>query len=399
MNASRILSYVIVALAAGAGGYFAGRPGDNQGSSGNRLKPENARVENAHGSGGFIPAAVAKIIGDTPPTADTAKSITFRALETSDPVNRMAAVALLVESMTPENAPAIYQGFLDITTKTGRKHDGEWALMLKRYGEVMGAACFKQLQSEPFNLALAIEGWATVDPEGVVKSLKEAKVQDSRFDTALLTGICRKDPANALAMALSGGYATLDGNAIITQAIHTSGLDGAQAALQKALDPHAGENITGSPVFQKIFGAFTDAMFHKNWTDGTPEPMLKWLEQQKDQSYITPAILEHAVHDAVIKGDPAAAADWLARMNEGRTGEVAGGRGIFLAVFETPSVLEKMDDATFNRILPMLPKYASESFNALATMIERTNPARADQLRLAAPPQVPADSVPAPTPP
>ncbi|HWB06614.1 MAG TPA: hypothetical protein VG796_26555 [Verrucomicrobiales bacterium] len=384
MNARRLLSYVLVAAAAGTGGFFLGRPGDASTPPGNRLKPEPNTVELRLPAAGMVPASIAKIVGDEPLTAANATNVMFRVLESADPVNRMAAVGLLLESMTPSNAPGIYQAFRDITTKTGRRHDMEWTLMLKRYGEVMGKECFKQLLPEPQNLALAIEGWASVDPEGVLTAIKEAHITDTRYDNAWLVGVCRKDPEKALTLALSGEYPVLDGTALINQAIHTSGLNGANEALQRALD--AASVDATSPALQNVFNAFAETMFHKNWTDGTPDSMLKWLEEQKGEPYLTPQIVDKGARNALMQGDAGATIAWLKRMNEGNEGEITGAKGIMSAIFEKPDILAKMNDAAFTELLPMLPKTASSSFRAMAKMIEQANPVRADQLRTAAPP-------------
>src|SRR5688572_28231525 len=136
MNAVRILSYALVAAVAGAGGYFFGNRAEEPSSTGSKVKTESHGAEMRGGTGGRLPAGLGKIVGDTLLTGANAGGTTFRALEVTDPVQRMAAVGLMLESMTPANAREIYQAFLDITTKTGRRHDSEWALMLNRYGEV-----------------------------------------------------------------------------------------------------------------------------------------------------------------------------------------------------------------------------------------------------------------------
>ncbi len=389
MNFRRILSYLLVAAVAGTGGYFLAPRLEKPAPVVKQLKP--VRKEPVPPStppvAGLIPAGIARIIGSEPVTVKNANSLMYRALEEANPVSRMAAVGLLLESMTKETGPELYQAFLDITTRSGRRLDGEWGMMLRRYGEVMGADCFQKLLPEHQNLAIAIEGWAAVDPEGVQKALEDARVRDTRFDNAYLTGICRVDPEKALNLALTVDYPALDAGALIAQAINTSGLEEARKALQTVLTEVP--ESAGSQNFQGMFNSLAEAMLHKSWTEGTPDKMLGWLEEQKGQPYLSPAVLNRSVHDALLKGDANATVEWLTRMSDGAAGEVPGAKGVLEAAFEKPEMLTSLSDEAFNKLLPMLPASAAGSFRALSVMIAATNPERAEQLRAAAPPAPP----------
>jgi hypothetical protein len=289
--------------------------------------------------------------------------------------------------MTPSNARAIRQAFLDVTVKTGRRHDGEWSLMLRRYGEVLGADGLKDLKPDIHNMALAVEGWAAVDPDGASAGIRQPGMENSRLNNAWLTGLCSQDVQKALGLALDGFTPDMDAAALITQAIHTAGLDGARDALQKALDAAPAE-VGGSPEFQKLFDSLADSMFHKHKTDGTTMEMCLWLEKQKSQPYLSDSIVSHGAQDALQQGNPSEAIAWLERINEGRTGSLLGSKGIFAAVANNPAVVAGMDETTLKRTIALLPANPA-AINALADMVQPLNADRAKQLRDAAGAQTP----------
>jgi hypothetical protein len=255
--------------------------------------------------------------------------------------------------------------------------------MLKRYGEVMGPSCIDLLGDNRVNLALAIEGWAYVDPDEARKALKKAGIEDSRIDTGWLTGICRKDPDKALALALSGKFPDIDCAALISQSINTSGLEGAREALQNAINNASSTTTAAEPVFQNLFNALAETMLHKNKTDGTPQLMLSWLAQQKGQPYLTSGIIDSVAFENCIYGNPVDAIKWLGEINESHDGEVMGVKGIIRAIKENPAILDKVDEPTFDLFMQALPKTPGV-YQALAQMLAK-NPARADKLIAAIP--------------
>ncbi len=382
MKANPTLTCVVVAMAAGTAGYFLPHPAGKPDPGGTATKIQAVESRTATGSALPLPASIARIIAGASLSGSNANAFTYRALEEANPVTRMAAVGVLLESMTEENGPAIYQAFLDITKKTGRRHDGEWSLMLKRYGEVMGPSCIALLADNKANLALAVEGWAYADPDEARKALKKAGIEGPAIDTGWLTGICRKDPDKALALALSGNYAGIDCAALIAQSINTSGLEGAREALQNAIN-NASTTTAAEPVFQNLFNALAETMLHKNKTDGTPEAMLSWLKQQKGQPYLTSGIIDSVAFENCTYGNPVEAIKWLGEINESHDGEVMGVRGIIKAIKENPAIMDKVDEATFDLFMQALPKTPGV-YQALAQMLAK-NPARADKLIAATP--------------
>ena len=393
MQSPRIIPLIVVAALAGAGGYFLGRrsePAETGALAGGKSgqTQNHAPVLLPSGRNGMLSDSLAQLRGNEPLTAENATALTFRALEESDPVTRMAATAILLESMTPENALAIRQAFLDITAQTGRRNDTEWALMIRRCGTVLGAAAVKMFADDKNNAALAVEGFAFVDPEGALAACKAADLGESKTVTnAWLTGVCRKDPEKALALALSGKHDGINGGALLNQAIQSAGVVGAREALQRALDA-APEDAVTSEAFPGLYNALADALLHKYITNGTPGEMFKWLEKQKGQAHVPADLLDRVAYETMLKGNPAETLAWIDLMNDGQDGPTVGTARIFDAMVTEPKILSGFDDAQFARVLPLLQKDPLK-LEVLAGMTEAANPQRAKQIR-AIIPAVPA---------
>ncbi len=385
MKSTRFLPLIVVAALAGACGYFLGRWSEPAGAvapAGGKSGPlqNKAPAGSASGKNGVLSDSLAQLRGDETLTAENATALTFRALEESDPVTRMAATAILLESMTPENALAIHQAFLDITKQTGRRNDAEWALMIRRCGTVLGAQAVTMFADDKNNAALAVEGFAFVDADGALAAFKAAGLSDSKTVTnAWLTGVCRKDPENALTLALSGKHDGINGAALLNQAIQSAGVEGAREALQRALDAEP-ENAVTSEAFPGLYNALADALLHKYITNGTPGEMFMWLEKQKGQPQVTEALLDRVAYETMLKGDPNETLKWIESMNAGQDGPSVGMARVFDAVVTDPKLLNRIDDAAFALMLPRLQKDPLK-LEVLAGMTEAANPGRAQQIR------------------
>ena len=395
MQTTRFIPLVAVAVVFGGGGYFIGR--HNEPSNAAAPTPvktvEPVKAPPARAVSGTLPASLARILGDEAVTSANAASLTYRALEEGDPVTRMAATTILLESMTAENALAIRQAFLDVTKQTGRRADAEWALMVRRCGTVMGAEALKMFAADKGNVALAVEGFAFANPDTALAACSAAGLKGPQITNAWLTGVCRKDPKKALALALSGEYADIKGTELFNQAIQSAGVDGAIEAMQRALDADP-NNAPSSEAFPKLFDALADALQHKYTTNNTPGEMLKWLEKQKGQPYLTDKLLSNAAFETLTKGSPVEAVGWVVRMNADGDGQPVGTARLFDAVRANPKILTELDDAFFSRLLPLMDKEPLKLL-ACAALVEEENPARGKQIRALIPA---APAVPAPAP-
>lgn len=308
---------------------------------------------------------------------------TFKALAEPDRARRMAAVGVLLDSMTPANAESIRQAFVDITKKTGRRHDSEWSMMMHQYGKVMGAAGWAAMQKNGTgggDRASALEGWATMDPAAAIQAMSSMKEMDRdyfRLRSALLSGVAQKDPAMGFRLAMENPVG-VDPKWLVDSGIRTLGLDGATAALQKVMD-EAGDKAAENPGTTMLFHGLTDAMFHQKWISGESEKMLPWLEAQKGQPFLMESAVHHGAKDVVMQGKIELALDWLERMNAGRD-RPYGIQGVVQGLQEKPALLESMDTATLERIVSMT---ALSDFHTarLAKAIESSYPEQAARLR------------------
>jgi len=381
MIARRLLPIFIAAACAGAAGYYIGRQNPEPPPPA-ETKPVTARPAPAPPSPPAAPARlssqVSTLVGIEPITAANAAKVAWRILEEPDPRARMTACLVLIESMTAENAQAILQTFRDITARTGRKHDAEWALMVRRYGALRGAEGLKDLMPAMFNVGLAVEGLATQDPEAALAAIRESGITDPHLATAWLNGICVKDPARALTLAFSGQYNNADGGVLLKQAISCVGVESARELLQKAIDD-APENAGNSSVFKSCFGALGEALFHKNLTLGTPGEMLPWLEQQKNGDYLPAGFISRAAHENLTAGNVDAALKFLESMSEGRPAP-RGVERLYESAGADPKIVGNMDEAACARLIKLLPP-DPPALMKLADSVETVNPERAAQLR------------------
>lgn len=143
-----LLPALVTGILAGAFGYVWGRHGKEvPGAEGHRgpvvvrpategkdsrMTPLKSPAEE------WLSPGLLKLLGGSPLSDSTIGQITYQALEDPNPARRAAAVALIVDSMTPANALAIRRAYIDSTAKTGRRHHGEWHLMVRQFGAVLG---------------------------------------------------------------------------------------------------------------------------------------------------------------------------------------------------------------------------------------------------------------------
>jgi hypothetical protein len=367
MKIPRSWPWLIVSVFCGAVGYWSGTPrqelagrvDEEMGMSGQsgRRSHDRRGLRTSETVDALVSPELRGLIGNESLTNSSAHRVTMRVLEEADPVRRATAVGLILDSMTPANASAIRQGFLDITIETGRVHDGEWGLMVRKFGETMGKAALDEIKSNPLESSSAFEGWAMADPNGALEHFRKMDPSDPtyrNFCSSLLTGIARTDPGKSFKMLLDDPDMTVDTRGLLNCAVQTLGMEGAGQALQNSLD-QAGPEASRSDAFRSIFNQLANTMMHQNWTSGKSENVLPWLEQQKGQPFLTNQVVNHAVMDVALQGKVTVALNWLDRMNEGDDQKNLGRDGVCNAVLRDPTLLAKADEATFDRVIALLP--------------------------------------------
>ncbi len=388
MKMQQSLPLVLAVLVAGTGGYVWGRFGNAASLPTAESRPVPATRKSATApsqgfslDGGVLSKELADLLGGPPGTGKSAGEATLRALSEPNPARRSAAIGILLDSMTVENAGAIKQAFVDITSRTGRRHDSEWVLMLKQYGHTLGKEAVDQLKGNLKDRAHAMEGWAMADPEAARLSLDPADPEFLEMRMAMLYGATGKDPATGFRMALLEPQSPFYPEWMVQCGIQSRGMEGTTAALQEVLDTSS-PDLAHTPAFGMLFGALADAMFFQHWTGGQSEKMLPWLEQQKDQPFVTEQMIDHGAKDAVLQGKLTETLDWLDRMGGGERGPYAGSGGLTNALMLQPALLEGMDDGTFDRMISKLPM-DGRTHAMLADAMEPVNAAQAARLRAA----------------
>lgn len=348
----------------------------------NRSVADASRTEES-----MIQLRLRALLGESSLSPASAHRTTTRALEEKDPARRLAALGLIVDSMTPETASSIRQAFIDSTINTGRRNDEAWFTMVRKFGELLGPAALDQIKPDnSLEKALALEGWAMADSDAALAHLRTMDRSESGYSescAALLTGIAKVDPGKSFQIILSDPDLDVNFQTLVTSSVQSLGIDGATQTLQSALD-RADPEAAQSFAFRAIFNELADTMMHQNWTSGHSDKVLPWLEQQKGQPFLTNQVLAHAAQDVALQGKMSEALDWLDRMNDQDSKPSLGRSGIRSAVMKDPSLLSNLDEDTFGRVMEQFPPNSPE-MKVLADAIEPLKPAYASKLRAAGP--------------
>lgn len=389
MKASILVSLLMGLAAGGVSGYFYGRGG--QTAPGPVVKAALVPQKEVRGGQELrVPDALAdlrSLLGEGPLTAENAGGRIERALAEPDALRRQAAVSLLLLSMDASSARSVMQGFRDITVKTGRTHDADWALMLKRFGQVLGADGIKELMAQKSDARMALEGLASIDPAAARAALGQIDPNDPDMRSAFLKGLANKDPGLVFSLILTGEESGANAASVMKVSIQSLGLEATGEALRNALG--TGELDKESiERFQTLFTPLTDAMFIKHWQAGTVDKMLTWLEKQKGEPYITGDIVAHGAKDAFLSGKPERALDLLTKMNEGNTGKPIGGKELQVTLYDEPKILANMEQAVFERVLKFMPENP-QTLMALGISLRTLNSERARQIEAIAQSRMP----------
>lgn len=279
-----------------------------------------------------ISSEIAELLRDGSHTPDRAYATGLKILNSGDTTSRMAALAIWLETMTPETARSMHQAFVDSTANTGRTEGPGWWLLMRRIGAVLGEEAIEAFPSEKDK---TLTGWMMADQEKATQWYQsQPPAARQNLEWAWLDGIARQNPQEALTAAMQTQSYSFNPYDLMSTVIQVSGIQSAQEMLQKACD--AGEVSPDSPVLRGLFSALTGKLLHQTHTAGHPEQAAAWLEQQKDAPYVSLSQIDNAAYNYASKGDPAEAAAWVSRMGD------RGTHGIFRAVQENPELRAKL---------------------------------------------------------
>lgn len=398
MKFARPVQLLLVGVLSGVCGYGLGLPGNEPkraaadrsgGGDGSGGYSQSRRTGNPPGSPeNLLTPGMRELLGANPLSESSIRGVTTRILSESDPVRRFAAIALIIDSMTPATASSIRQGFLDSTINTGRRNDDAWFMMVRKYGETLGQAACDEVKGKGNGLeeSLALEGWAMSDSGGAFAHLRKMDQAAPEFAdncAALLTGIAKIDPEKSFQLILNDPDLSVNPMTLMASAVQSQGMDGVTQSLQNALD-RSGPEAAQSPAFRGMFEFLANDMMHQSWTSGRSEKVLPWLEQQKGQPFLTDQIASHATMDVALQGKVAESLDWVDRMNDGDAGGALGRNGLRSAFMRDPSLLANVDEATLGRVIAQFPPN-SPAMTILADAIAPLKPAYANRLRAAGP--------------
>ncbi len=139
----------------------------------------------------------------------SASAHTFDLLLEPNRGKRLRELSYLLEGITQDNWKGVMDAFVRQTAFEGREHAMEWNLMLERVGEVAGFVAVEDaLESNGihrlYRAAAVLNGWAGAQPESAIAWVQtQAPDVQQRLMPALLGGLARTDPAQALAIALA----------------------------------------------------------------------------------------------------------------------------------------------------------------------------------------------------
>lgn len=180
----------------------------------------------------------------------------------------------------------------------------------------------------PNEAGLVMEGWGSKDALAAFAHLKSLPpAEQNRFMGSWMQGAALSHPEEVLERALEAKTANFDPKSVMRQVIQHSGITGAQAMLQNAID-HVDDDVTTNPAFRSLFDGLTKAHFHHTWTTGQPEQTANWVEKIKDEPYLKGEHVRTAAYNYLAKGNPQEAVAWAKRMaTSGKTDAVSGLQG------------------------------------------------------------------------
>jgi hypothetical protein len=247
-------------------------------------------------------------------SAERMKDAVAAAMQETDPVKSVLNFALLLNELTPENAPAILQA---INENSGSRESGRFlSLLAHAWGSKDGNAALAAMEGlqrrDGENAkATAMAAWAANDPDAAMRWLNERNAakdpnadprQDSALARGLVVGLARRDADGALKylMTLSKGQQSDYVGAIVEQKMK----DGLAAGAEWAENlPTEQMRVTG----MEIAG--------ESYLRGDLDGAVKWAEKIASRPDAHEAVAD--VADALTRRNPQEAVAWVASLPPG----------------------------------------------------------------------------------
>ncbi len=237
----------------------------------------------------------------------------FDALYQPNRMDRRQKVIALLEEVTSENWQGMIDSFGMQTIHTGRRHDEEWDLALRRAGEVAGSVAVESFLNgkgvaNDLHAGVCLEAWAARQPKDAAAWFRsrEDDPKTSLMAVAMVRGLAQSDPVAALTFVESMprenrlSFAEELANGVVQH----GGIESAMKYVEQAAQ-------SGDLNYaQAFFAQVGEKVFFANWVGQSPEAACRWVEGQLQQPYMTPGVVRHAAGDYAIK-NPEEALTWL----------------------------------------------------------------------------------------
>jgi hypothetical protein len=288
--------------------------------------PANPGMEQAGNTGAAEPGASrgedgGPPVGLTDQEVEAVRTAYFDVLEEPNELTRLRKTMEFFESLTAASWQTAFDAMAIETVQTGRTHDMEWRLLLRRGGELMGAAGMEQFVKEGkrYEGSLIMTGWAATDPMAArawVEALPPGEDR-STFLGDLVDGMVQQDPTDAVELlaSLSPSERAAYAGKLIRGTIQHGGYAAATAALEQARQAQADAGETNTSYTNSMFRTIADRVLFSNWTAKTPQLACRWIGENAEAGDLNPTLLKRAAGDFA-RADPAGAVLWLETLSQ-----------------------------------------------------------------------------------
>lgn len=248
-------------------------------------------------------------------TEAEASARTFDLLLEPNRGKRLRAFSDLLEGITPDNWRGVMDAFVRQTAFEGREHSTEWNLMLERVGEVAGLQGVEDaLGSNGIHrhqrAAVVLNGWAGAQPESAVAWFQtQTPDVQQQLIPALVGGLARTDPAQALAIALTQPQEAFDRtiSQIVDGAIQRGGLREAEALLASIRhDPEVHQEAK-----RRVFIDLSRKRVNMARLRGVPFDALEWMDNYLGASSPAGPTAVREIVSSAAEADAGGAVQWL----------------------------------------------------------------------------------------
>ncbi len=273
----------------------------------------------------------------TPLTPGQRDALAKRAFTDPNPLSRNQAFSQLLDSLTPENAPALLESLT-----TNRASGDQWRLFLYAWGATDGPAAIAHAETlqggrKDRFLEAALPGWAGKNPSAAttwLESLEEGDAKN-RQRANLVAGLADHDIALATAYALN--RATLGDkqaetylHTVAEEELRKNGPAAATTwgqslpdgklkatALTRIAEAYAGENpsaaaVWAAPFANTSYGPTVVAQIGNQWAERDPKAAVAWLSTLDEGTARSDGT--YSALRGWTRRDPMAASEYLAAL-------------------------------------------------------------------------------------